>query len=186
MTAANMDSRGAASARQYFALCRKHFGEHWKAYTLPLITVFVLQLFVRIDVNLTSSLPDHAFLTVKGWTQGIRCGDYIAFEWQGGGPFPQGFHFVKIVAGVPGDVISMDGARGFWRNGGRDSVTGQFLGVAKTRSLRGEPLAAGPVGTIPRGHYYVMAPHEDSLDSRYAMTGWVSRGNIIGKTFALF
>ena len=123
---------------------------------------------------------------VGAQTEDIRCGDYIAFEWQGGGPLPKGLHFVKIVAGVPGDVITMDEKRGFWRNGDKDSVTGQFLGMAKTHSLKGKPLAAGPVGIIPPGYYYVMAPHKDSLDSRYAMTGWVPREKIIGKSFALF
>lgn len=186
MIAASTRPGGVLSVAQYLALCREHIRQNWKAYTLPLLAVVILQLFVRVDINLTKSLPDHVFLTVKGWTADIKHGDYIAFEWQGGGPFPKGFRFVKIVAGVPGDVITVDEMRGFWRNGGRDSVTEQFLGVAKTHSLKGEPLAAGPVGTIPPGHYYVMAPHKDSLDSRYAMTGWVPHEKIIGRTFVLF
>jgi conjugal transfer pilin signal peptidase TrbI len=186
MIAANRRPGGMVGIPPYFVLCREHFRQNWKAYTLPLVAVFILQLFVRVDINVTQSLPDHVFLTVKGWTADLRRGDYVAFEWQGGGPYPKGLHFVKIVAGVPGDVISVDEARGFWRLSGRDAVTGQFLGVAKTHSLKGEVLAAGPVGTILPGHYYVMAPHKDSLDSRYAITGWVPQQTLIGKTFALF
>ena len=186
MKASNAAACRVPCVAQYLALCREHFWRNWKAYTFPLAAVFVLQLFVRLDINVTQSLPDHVFLTVKGWKADIRRGDYIAFRWQGGGPFPKGFHFVKIVAGIPGDVISVDEARGFWRRAADDSVTGQFLGMAKTHSLKGEPLATGPVGTIPPGYYYVMAPHKDSLDSRYALTGWVREEAIIGKCFALF
>jgi conjugal transfer pilin signal peptidase TrbI len=181
------NSVGRLAPRAYMVLCLTHFRRHWKAYSLPLLGLFVFQLFFRIDVNLTDSLPDHAFLTVKGWTSGIERGDYVAFEYQGTGkesPFPRGFHFVKIVGGVAGDEIAMDGQRRFWRKG-REIVGDQYLGTAKTHSRKGLPLAAGPVGVIPPGHYYVHAPHPDSLDSRYALTGWVKEEHIIGRTFAI-
>ena len=38
----------------------------------------------------------------------------------------------------------------------------------------------------PAGRYYVRAPHPDSLDSRYRLTGWVSEEQIIGRAYALF
>ena len=41
-------------------------------------------------------------------------------------------------------------------------------------------------GTLPDAAYYVRAPHPDSLDSRYRLTGWVSQAQIIGRAHALF
>jgi conjugal transfer pilin signal peptidase TrbI len=32
----------------------------------------------------------------------------------------------------------------------------------------------------------VRAPHPDSLDSRYALTGWIAEDQIIGRAYALF
>ena len=53
-------------------------------------------------------------------------------------------------------------------------------------SRRGEALEPGPTGLIPPGRYYVRAPHPDSLDSRYRLTGWVDASQIIGRAYALF
>ena len=176
------------SLPEYLQLVKAHFLGHWKAYTLPLLALFILQFFIRLDVNLTESLPDKVFLTVKGMTSDIKKGDYIAFEYQGSGatsPFPKGFHFVKIVGATPGDLITMDDTLHFYRGSSREG-TSSLLGLAKPISKLGKPLAPGPVGVIPDGQYYVYAPHPDSLDSRYALTGWVRQEHVIGKTFALF
>lgn len=172
----------------YLGLVWGHYRKHWKAYTLPLAVLIVAQCFVRIDVNLTDSLPDRVFLTVKGAKSNIRRGDYIAFDYQGTGPaspFPKGFHFVKIVGAVPGDVVTMDAHRGFYA-GRPGDPSPRFLGLSKPVSKTGKPLDPGPTGTIPEGEYYVFAPHKDSLDSRYALTGWVKDEHILGKTIALF
>lgn len=179
--------RPRLSLREYIALVKTHFLKYWKGYTIPLVVLFILQLFVRIDVNITESLPDHAFLTIKGWKTGIKTGDYVAFEYQGTGPaspFPKGFHFIKIVGGVPGDLITMDENRNFYNGDYKNIIGHNYLGTAKTHSKAGKVLEHGPVGVIPEDHYYVQAPHPDSLDSRYALTGWVSKEHIIGKSFA--
>ena len=147
-------------------------------------SIFVFQCFFRLDFNLTESLPDHVYLTVKGYTRDIRPGDHLTFIWRAGGPYPAGMNFVKIVSAVPGDRIVMDEARNFYRDG--NVVTKSFLGHAKTHSRTGQPLQPGPIGVIPAGHYYVMTPHPDSLDSRYALTGWVPLADIVGKCYALF
>ena len=181
------------SIREYIRLCSDHFKRNWWQYTLPVAVVFVLQLFIRIDVNLTESLPDRVFITVKGMTSNIQRGDYIAFEWPGGGPFPKGFHFVKIVAGLPGDKVRVDEERNFYIDKARSgtvlnqvSLTENQMGRAKTHSKRGLPLELGPTGVVPAGHFYVYAPHPDSLDSRYALTGWIRQEAILGKTYAIF
>jgi conjugal transfer pilin signal peptidase TrbI len=65
-------------------------------------------------------------------------------------------------------------------------VNGTPVGVAKALSRQGKPLEPGPTGILPAGRYYVRAPHPDSLDSRYRLTGWISESQIIGRAYALF
>ena len=185
------------SLPEYLNLCRSHFLRYWKHYTIPLVAVFLPQFVIRVDVNYTDSLPDHVFITVKGWKTGLKRGDYIAYRFPTENPispFRKGDHMVKIIAGVGGDTVSMTATRGFTVLSPGEVVSTSMmipgsngtLGVAKTLSRRGFPLEAGPVGVIPEGSFYVYAPHPDSLDSRYALVGWVSSDEIIGRTFALF
>jgi hypothetical protein len=61
-----------------------------------------------------------------------------------------------------------------------------FAGQAKTIGLDGQALQPGPTGVLPAGRFYVYAPHTDSLDSRYAPTGWIHQRQIIGRAHALF
>ncbi len=190
------DKRKRLSVTQYIELCRKHFVENWKKYSIPPIAVIALSFFFRIDINYTQSLPDHVFITVKGWKSGLKRGDYVAYKFPTEdpySPFRKGDHMVKIIGGVAGDIVAMNSSRGFsvaspGSSGHLALIPGNdaTLGVAKTHSKAGKPLSAGPVGEIPLGHYYVFAPHPDSLDSRYAMVGWISESDILGRTFSIF
>ena len=130
----------------------------------------------RFGLNVTESLPYRLFLIHKGELPAR--GQYMAFRWRGGGPYPAGSTFVKVVAGMPGDVVSRVD-RDFF-------VNGQAVGRAKSISQQGIPLEPGPTGTLPVGAYYVRTPHPDSLDSRYALTGWVSQTQLIGRAYAIF
>jgi conjugal transfer pilin signal peptidase TrbI len=65
-------------------------------------------------------------------------------------------------------------------------VDGEPVGRAKEHATTGEPLDIGPVGIIPDGRYYVAGSHPDSLDSRYRLTGWVARQQIVGKAHRVF
>ena len=85
---------------------------------------------------------------------------------------------VKLVAVVAGDTVTRANRDYF--------VNGVHVGPAKSVSRQGVPLELGPTGVLPAGHYYVRAPHPDSLDSRYRLTGWVSQTQIIGRAYALF
>lgn len=185
------------SVPAYINLCTAHFQRFRYHYLIPLVVVFLLQLVIRIDVNYTESLPDHVFITVKGWKSGLKRGDYIAYRFPNESPispFRKGDHMVKIIGGVGGDTVSMTDRRGFTVLSLGETLSTSMLipgsngtlGVAKTLSRRGMPLEAGPVGVIPEGSFYVYAPHPDSLDSRYAIVGWVTKDDIIGRTFAIF
>lgn len=126
-------------------------------------------------INQTESLPNWAFMVDLG-RMPVR-GDYVLFappldplvvKHFGAKPQP----FAKIVYGVAGDVVT--------RKGAIVSVNGKPVGRLKPFSRQGEPLAAGPVGTIPRGCYYAGSPHKDGFDSRYAAIGFVCRRAIVG------
>jgi len=86
--------------------------------------------------------------------------------------YPEGAPFLKIIRGVPGDVVTCDGRRFF--------INGVFAGEAKEQTQRGNPLTLGPTGIIPADHYFVWTPHKDSYDSRYGEVGWVAKQNILG------
>jgi len=129
-----------------------------------------------VAFNLTESLPGTLFLIQKGTLP--NRGDLVAFRWQANWPYPQGSLFVKRLIGVPGSVVNAIG-RDFF-------VDGRPVGRAKERARTGELLEIGAVGTIPEAHYYVAGEHPDSLDSRYRLTGWITRQQIVGTAHRIF
>lgn len=126
--------------------------------------------------NLTESLPGTLFLIDKGMFPGAD--ELVAFRWEGNWPYPQGSIFVKQLVGLPGSSVTAQGRE--------YSVDGRVVGVAKERAKTGELLIPGPAGVIPAGHYFVSGRHPDSLDSRYQLTGWVRRDQVVGKAFRLY
>ena len=147
----------------------------WLVLLLTLTAVLFQSRFA-LGLNATTSLPHTLYLIHKG-APAAR-GHYVAFRWHGGGPYPAGLTFVKILAGMPGDTVSEIDREYF--------VNGTAAGTAKLLSNAGTPLAAGPTGVIPPGQYYVMARHPDSLDSRYRLSGWIPHESLIGRAYALF
>ncbi len=150
---------------------------HWSiAYLVVAAAAILFETHFALGLNSSESLPNRVFLIHKGELPAR--GQYVAFRWSGGGPYPAGVTFVKILAGVPGDIVTRV-HRDFF-------VNGEFVGTAKTQSRLGVPLEVGPTGALPLGRYYVRAPHPDSLDSRYQLTGWVAESQMIGRAYALF
>ena len=152
----------------------------WRQIRLP----FVLWLMVAwlafsrsymLALNLTESLPGTVFLISKKTFP--EAGDFVAFRWERNWPYPQGSIFVKRLVGLPGALVTMQG-RDF-------HVDGRYMGTAKERARTGEPLIPGPVGVIPEDRYFVAGVHLDSLDSRYQLTGWVKRDQVIGRAYRL-
>jgi len=130
-----------------------------------------------LGFNASRSLPDAVYLVHKQ-DHDLHRGDYVTFRWHGGGPYQRGIKFTKIVRGLPGDVVTMQGHDVY--------INGQYVSTAKYRATTGQPLELGLTGVIPPGFYYVHATNPDSLDSRYAITGWIKADAIIGKTQPLF
>ena len=154
----------------------RHLKRWTIAYLFATLATAWFDAHYTLALNVSESLPVRLFLVHRGELP--RRGDYVAFRWPGGGPYPLGATFIKVAAGVPGDtVIRFDGDY---------YVNCRPTGQAKRLSRQGLALEPGPTGTLPEGSYYVHASHPDSLDSRYALTGWVSRLQIIGRSHALF
>lgn len=148
---------------------------HW---TYLLIALGALSFHARfaLGANVTASLPYRLFLIDKQARPTL--GQYVAFRWPGGGPYPAGVIFVKEIVGVAGDVVT--------RRGHDFYVNEIPVGTAKAQSRLGQPLLPGPTGILPTGRYYVFAPHPDSLDSRYALMGWLPDAQIIGRAYVVF
>jgi len=159
---------------------RRRWNRHWRrraiAYLLLMVAAVTFQAHFALGLNASLSLPHRFFLIHKG--ESPQRGGYVAFRWHGGGPYPAGVTFVKVIAGMAGDVVTREDRDYF--------VNGSFVGKAKTVSRQGVPLEPGPTGVVPAGRYYVQATHPDSLDSRYQLTGWISETQIIGRAYALF
>lgn len=126
-------------------------------------------------INVTDSLPNWAFIVENNRAPGK--GEYVFFNPPRSPLVLAHFGaepamFGKVVRGVPGDVVTRDGATFY--------VNGEAVAVAKPVSLRGKRLEPGPTGVIPRDCYFVATPHKDGFDSRYADIGWICRERLIG------
>ena len=122
-----------------------------------------------LTINHTESLSNWAFIVDR--MQSPKRGDLIYFV-PPDNPYYKDTGFVKIVAGVAGDVVN--------RVGATFHVNGEPICDAKPISREGDPLIPGPVGVIPLDYYFVFTPHRDSYDSRYQDIGWIGRDRIIG------
>ena len=162
-------------ARLFAARLRRHLRRWSLAWLAAAAAVAAFDAHYAVGLNVTDSMPGRLFLIERGRMP--ERGQYVAFRWQGGGPYARGTIFVKALAGVPGDTVS--------RHGLLYRVNGMAVGVAKPAGRRGEPLQPGPVGTLPPDRFFVSAPHPDSLDSRYEMTGWIERCHISGRARAI-
>ena len=126
-------------------------------------------------INSTESLPNWAFLIEKNKTPAR--GDYAFFKLPrtplteahfGANPKP----FGKRVMGMPGDLVT--------RNGEVVSVNGRAVARMKPLTKRGEILVPGPIGRVPEGCYFMVTPHPDGFDSRYADIGFICSNAMIG------
>ena len=168
-----------AYAALVWAAVRRH-PLAWGAFALVAMAGFVFSHFYWLRFTLTESMPWHLVLVEKAPPApgSLKRGDLVAWRWQGGLIYPEGAVFLKVVKGLPGDRVSTFG-RDFY-------VNGEYVGRAKVVSRLGQTLTANQPGTVPAGHYYLYAPHRDSLDSRYAATGYVAHERILGRAYGLF
>lgn len=122
-----------------------------------------------VTINWTESLTHWAFIVDK--TAEPEVGDFVDFR-PPENPYYADINFVKKIVAGPGDYVECK-ERSF-------IVDGVVIAIAKTHSQGGEPLSLGPCGTVPAGHFFVIATHKDSFDSRYGDIGHVARSRING------
>lgn len=172
---------------------------------LPAMMVMVWGMHYQVGVNMSPSLPYSFFVVHKGDMQ-LQRGDLVAYHWGGSAILPKSMVLVKRVAGGASDVLSytqnaafsktqfpiaslqghfqLKDARGvqlgFPSSGGAPRAE---LNV-KSFSLTSRWLSPGQSGVIPAEHWFVVADHEDSLDSRYADMGLLRSSQILGKVVA--
>jgi len=174
---------------QALVLLLRHMRQRWYLY-LPVFGIWVfayLRLFVdptpRVPVlfNWTPSLPCRIAWLQYGVHE-LQRGDYVVFAFDGDArtiyPGLRGQPFFKIVRGLPGDHVSVDGRI--------VSINGEVVGTAKTHAFDRRPLE--PIGdiVIPPGRYYVQGISPDSFDSRYRASGLVRADQVLGTVVPLF
>lgn len=160
-----------------------HISRFFPLYLWLLVGCIAFGRSYLLAFNLTDSLPGTIFLIQKEEGLNPRPGEMVAFLYGGGGPYNSGTVFVKIVKGVAGSWVT---AKAVEADCYDYFVDEEFVGRSKPLSKAGYPLKSGPVGAIPQNHYYLSAPHPDSLDSRYEWVGLVARDRIIGRAYRIF
>ncbi|MBX3630286.1 MAG: S26 family signal peptidase [Nitrosomonas sp.] len=153
-----------------------HFVKYFPAYLWFLAGIVIFGRYYMLTINVSDSLPGTFYLIEKGVMPDK--GELAGFVYTNDWPHTAGTIFVKTIRGIPGSKVTIDG-RHF-------NVDGIYAGHAKPFSKQGRSLEIGMIGIIPENHYYMSAPHPDSLDSRYALVGWVSKDRIIGRAIQLF
>jgi conjugal transfer pilin signal peptidase TrbI len=129
------------------AIFRERLIRHLKRWTLVYLLAALAAAWFdahfTVALNVTESLPVRLFLIHRGEQPGR--GDYVAFRWLGGGPYPAGATFIKEIAGMSGDVVTQVDRDYF--------IDSHPVGRAKLLSRQGLELEPGPTGTLPDGAY---------------------------------
>jgi len=137
---------------------------NWRLFFILLAVVVAGTVIPRrIGMILTPSLA-HRFFWVSRDPERVGRGDYVFFEdaelARKVGK-PEHSNIFKIIRCDEGDTLTVDAGKRFFCNG-------EFLGVAKDYSLKGEKMQYFAFnGKIPKGFMFVMGEHKDSYDSRY-------------------
>ncbi len=163
--------------------------QRWYLY-LPILAIWgfaYARLFIdptpRVPLlfNWTASLPSRVAVLDAGDAP-LQRGDHVVFAFDGDAkaiyPGLRGQPFFKIVRGLPGDRITVEGRT--------VSVNGVPVGVAKTHTFDRRPLETITPMVIPPDHFYVQGTNPDSFDSRYRASGLVRANQVLGRVVPIF
>ena len=166
-------------AASFNGLMSLHLRRNAIAYVLLVACYLIFSANYLIGWNETPSLPFKMFVIHKN--DPVKTGDYVAFRWHGGHPFPDGSIFAKRVVGIEGDSVE--------RAGSSFTVNGQPF-VARDFGQTGKALFPNPLpegaSTVPRDSYWVAGTHEYSFDSRYSQVGFIKKEDVVGRAYPLF
>lgn len=84
--------------------------------------------------------------------------------------------FIKIIAGIAGDVINIDADN-------QITINNQLVGRLRIKTLNGDDLTAIEQKIIPKDYVFVVGTHMRSFDSRYQEYGLVHLKNIAGLAY---
>lgn len=143
---------------------------------LPLFGFF-LSHHLGYAINHSESLP-HKFYVVLKKNKYIQFkrGDHIVFKAPEN--FPMKVDLLKKVYGEPGDSIEKIGD---------DFVINKITKLLfQNYDSKNRPLLPGPVGILPRDHFFVATNHPQSYDSRYKNVGWIKKEDIIGLAYPVW
>ncbi len=148
--------------------------------------LYLFQARWRIGIDATegaSCLPHTVFLIDLKDTDVSR-GDFVAFRSLAMAPFyPDGTTVIKIAAGVPGDAIQVSDGRVTVNGHDWGALTHVQKGGRLWRQGRREVDYARKE-TVPERHWWMLATHERSYDSRY--WGYITDTQVIGRAYAIW
>lgn len=172
-------------------VCRSwcHKKESWPRFVVKaVLTLLVLiaagdsfgsRYRIGIDPQRQKCLPGYTVYLIDLQDQVLQRGAVYAFYARNLQPFYQdGTRMVKVLAGIPGDVVAIDQT---WQTKVNGRVVGEGLPLAK-RLQRNERDFYGK-RTLAKGHYWFMGKSPFSFDSRY--WGTVKHEQIIGRAYPL-
>lgn len=175
------------------------------------VIIFILALSVlgwiiptKFTVSLTPSLRYHVFYLYRNpQMTDLHKGDYVLFEksskyLKNGEPLK----LIKQIGCDAGDYLievnrdyyclsTLKGhsieeiKQSLLRKTPLNGLEPEYLGRAKIKSLKGEPLDNFKFsGQVPGGKCYVAGSHPDSFDSRYF--GFIDKQTVIAKAYPVF
>lgn len=127
------------------------------------------------SINASQSLSYKAFIVIR--SNKPKIGDYVDF-WPPENAYYSDISFIKRVVAKPDDTIKCVNRHIY--------INQDFVATAKAKSRNGALLKLGPCGRVPHNHFYVLAPHIDSFDSRYQEIGYVPFEAVRGVAYPLF
>lgn len=142
------------------------------------VSLAALYTYQHLKITPTNSLSKRVFWSnpVDG-ARAVKTGEYVIFDQYVPKPYFRMVSFIKRAGCAAGDVLKVD-QDDYYCNG-------QYLGHAKRKSLKGEPMIPFVFnGIVPKDMIFAVGDHPDSYDSRYV--GFISRERIKRVAWALF
>lgn len=132
----------------------------------------------KLGVNLTDSLDYKLFIIREREAHSLNIAREDLVVFQKKNRFFGETPFVKIVAGIAGDIISIKSDRQVY-------VNDKFIGKAVTSFKDGSKPVIIRAQTIPDKKFFAYTNHERSYDSRYEEIGLISIDDIYGFAYPI-
>ncbi len=153
---------------------KRQWNKKKSSQMLIILAAFAAGLIIpsRMAITLTPSLKHRVyFISRVSDKTVVRKNDYVLFRMAPNKYVEnkRNLDVMKIAVCVGGETLT-ESKRLYYCNG-------EYLGVAKEMSLKGEKVDNFKFnGVIPADHFFVMGQHKDSYDSRYF--GFVERKDV--------